>query len=100
MIRLAGLILLLLALMLSPLRAQPAGADLLASSAFDDVRRGVETLATSGTPEAATILGALGEGRLFVRCVENFGLGELGCQIDLLERLNDFLGTGRLRIAK
>ncbi|PZP48114.1 MAG: urea ABC transporter permease subunit UrtB [Azospirillum brasilense] len=66
MTRLAGLILLLLALTLSPSRAQPAGAELLASNSFDDIRRGVETLATSGAPEAATILGALGEGRLFV----------------------------------
>jgi urea transport system permease protein len=78
MTRLAGLILLLLALMLSPPRAQlaspdgaqpaspTAGAELLASSSFDDIRRGVETLAASGAPGAATILGALGEGRLFV----------------------------------
>ena len=43
----ALLALVLLTLALMPARAQPAGADLLASNSFEDVRRGVEALAGS-----------------------------------------------------
>ncbi|MFT8242638.1 urea ABC transporter permease subunit UrtB [Roseomonas sp. BN140053] len=68
MVRLAGfLLLVLLALSPAALRAQPAGTELLASSSFDDVRRGVESLAASGDGRAIPILAAYAEGRLFVR---------------------------------
>jgi urea transport system permease protein len=58
-----------LLLVLMPLlaRAQPAGADLLASSSFEDVRRGVESLALSGEPRAGAILSAMHDGRLYAR---------------------------------
>ncbi|UFN50954.1 urea ABC transporter permease subunit UrtB [Roseomonas sp. OT10] len=67
MARLLALTLLLLALAVQPLRAQPAGLDLLGSNSFDDIRRGVETLATSGEPRAAPILAALQAGQLYAR---------------------------------
>ena len=44
--------------------AQPAAFSQLASTSFDDVRRGVEALAVSGDPVAAPVLGALQAGRL------------------------------------
>ena len=37
------------------------------SGGFDDVRRGIEALATSGSPRAAPVLDALQAGRLFTR---------------------------------
>ena len=47
--------------------AQPAGADLLGSTNFADIQRGVEALAASGDPQAVTILAAMQENRLFAR---------------------------------
>ena len=53
------------------LLAFPALADVPGLSqlggGFDDVRRGIETLATSGSPRAAPVLDALQGGRLFTR---------------------------------
>ncbi len=39
---------------------------LLASEDFDDIRKGVDALATSGHPRATILLGALQDGRLYV----------------------------------
>ena len=75
MFRLArlGLLLVLLALGIS-LGVSPARADAaddaftaLASPGFDDIRRGVEGLATSGHPQTAVVIAALQAGQLFVR---------------------------------
>ncbi len=64
-------LLLLAALALAPAvsRAQSADEALaaLASPGFDAIRRGVETLAVSGHPQAASILSALQAGRLYAR---------------------------------
>ena len=64
-------ILVLLAAMLAmPALAQDADVNdpltLLASDDFDDVRRGIELLATSGNPRAAAIVAALTSGDLVV----------------------------------
>ena len=68
--RLAGL-LLMAALLLAPAPSQAQSADealaALASTSFDSIRRGVETLALSGQPRAAAIITALQAGRLFMR---------------------------------
>ena len=53
--------LLLILLFALPARAQTS---LLAGASFDDVRRGVEALAVSGSPRAAPVLEALQAGRL------------------------------------
>jgi urea transport system permease protein len=68
-IRYALFLLLLIVFVFAPIaaRAEPAGAELLASSSFEDIRRGAEALAASGDPRAAQILSALQEGKLFVR---------------------------------
>jgi urea transport system permease protein len=67
--RLAGL-LLMVALLLAPARGRAQSADealiALASTSFDSIRRGVETLALSGEPRAAAIITALQSGRLFM----------------------------------
>ena len=55
-----------LLLLCGPALAQPALAP-LASSSFDDIRRGVEALAVSGDPRAAPVLDALQSGRLLVQ---------------------------------
>ncbi len=64
-------LLLLAVLALAPAvsRAQSADEALaaLASPGFDAIRRGVETLAVSGHPQAASILSALQAGRLYAR---------------------------------
>ena len=60
--------LILLILLLLPLAARaeiPGLAQM--SGGFDDVRRGIEALATSGSPRAAPVLDALQAGRLFTR---------------------------------
>ncbi len=57
-------LLILLLLLSAPARAQTSAA--FASSNFDEIRRGVEELAVSGSPRAAAVLGALQAGRLFV----------------------------------
>ena len=59
------LLFLLLLIYAAPAWAQSPMAP-LASNAFDDIRRGVESLATSGDPRAAPVLDALQAGRLFV----------------------------------
>ncbi len=57
----------LLALLLcAPAWAQTSLAP-LASTSFDDIRRGVEALATSGDPRAAPVLDALQAGRLLLQ---------------------------------
>ena len=63
MIRLLFLVLLLGA---GAAYAQPNLAP-MASSSFDDIRRGVEALAVSGDPRAAPVLDALQAGRLLVQ---------------------------------
>ncbi|MBV9655749.1 MAG: urea ABC transporter permease subunit UrtB [Acetobacteraceae bacterium] len=50
-----------------PARAQPTGAELLGSSNFADIQRGVEAVAGSGDPHALPILAAMQEGRLYAR---------------------------------
>ena len=60
------LIALLLLLLTTAAHAQTPGVAQLGGS-FDDVRRGVEALATSGSPRAAPILDALTAGRLYAR---------------------------------
>jgi urea transport system permease protein len=64
-------LLLFVALALAPAigRAQSADEALtaLASPGFDSIRRGVEALAVSGHPQAASILSALQTGRLYAR---------------------------------
>ena len=61
----------LIAAMLVLLLCAPAWAQTslapLASSSFDDIRRGVEALATSGDPRAAPVLEALQSGRLLLQ---------------------------------
>ena len=59
------LLLLCLLLFASPAWAQSDLAP-LASSSFDDIRRGVDALAVSGDPRAASVLEALQSGRLVV----------------------------------
>ncbi len=56
----------LLLLLCGPALAQPSLAS-LASTSFDDLRRGVEALATSGDPRAAPVLDALQSGRLLLQ---------------------------------
>jgi len=58
---------LLLVVLLLPWNARADTPDYaaLASTSFDDVRRGIEQIAGSGDPRAANILGALQAGRLF-----------------------------------
>ena len=58
-------LLLILLLLGAPARAETTFAP-LASQSFDDIRRGVDALAVSDDPRAATILGALQNGRLVV----------------------------------
>ncbi len=60
------LILLFLLLFTTAARADVPGLAQL-SGGFDDVRRGIEAMATSGNPRAAPILDALQAGRLFTR---------------------------------
>jgi urea transport system permease protein len=60
-------VLLMLLLASLPARAQDDAAAALASGSYDDIRRGVEALATSGIPRAADILAALQDGRLYAR---------------------------------
>ena len=76
MVRLArlGVLLLLLALNVLALHAGPARADVvedafnaLASQNFDDIRRGVDLLATSGHPQASTFIAAIQAGQFLVR---------------------------------
>ena len=65
----ARLLLLLLLLAPLPLHAQTAAEDplaLIASGDFDQVAHGITLLAASGNPHAAAILGALGDGDLYV----------------------------------
>ncbi len=61
--RLLALVFLLLT---TSAHAETPGVALLGGG-FDDVRRGIETLATSGSPRAAPLLDALTAGRLFTR---------------------------------
>ena len=59
--------------------------DALAGQNFDDIKRGVETLGTSGNPRAAAILGALQAGRLVVRADKSlFIKAEDGSYLDAL----------------
>ncbi len=60
-------VLLVVAILLAPWSARADTADYaaLASSNFDEIRRGIEQIAASGDPWAADILGALQAGRLF-----------------------------------
>ncbi|MBV9783422.1 MAG: urea ABC transporter permease subunit UrtB [Acidisphaera sp.] len=48
-------------------RAQTDPLSSLASTNYDEIRRGVEALAVSGDPRSASIIAALQDGRLFVR---------------------------------
>jgi urea transport system permease protein len=48
-----------------PARAQDDPFALLATSNYDDIRRGIETLAISGNKQAAAIISALQDGTLF-----------------------------------
>ena len=60
--------LLLCLLVLAPMAAQADEAtDAIAGANFDDIRRGVEALGVSGNPKASAILGAMQDGKLFVR---------------------------------
>ncbi len=60
------LLVMLLALLFAfPARAELPGGAALAGS-FDQVRQGIETLAASGSPRAAAVLGALQQGQLAV----------------------------------
>jgi urea transport system permease protein len=61
----SALALCLLIFLGSAAKAAPADLTLLASTNYDDIRRGVEALGTSGDPRAATVLGALQAGHLF-----------------------------------
>jgi len=55
-------------LFLAPIaRAQDDPLAALGSGSFDGVRQGVDTLAISGNPRAATILSALQDGKLYLR---------------------------------
>ncbi len=60
------LIALLLVLLTTAAHAETPGIAQLGGG-FDDVRRGIEALATSGSPRAAPVLDALTAGRLFTR---------------------------------
>ena len=63
-------ILLLLAMLLAapgPVQAQTDLFSPLSAQSFDDIRRGVEVLAVSGSPRAAPVLAALQAGRLLVQ---------------------------------
>ncbi len=79
---------LLLAFLILPLghaRAQPAEDPFvaLAGPGFDTIRRGVETLAASGNPRAATVIVALQAGQLFMRADKAlFIKGEDGAYTD------------------
>ena len=59
-------VILLLLLFAVPAQAQTPGLAQFGGG-FDELRRGIETLGTSGDPRAATILDALQAGRLFTR---------------------------------
>src|SRR3978361_433446 len=60
--------LLLCLLAMAPMAAQADEAtDAIAGANFDDIRHGVEALGVSGNPRASAILGAMQDGKLFVR---------------------------------
>ena len=61
------MVLLVALLLAAPAWAQPAGLAQLGNANFDDIRRGVEALATSGDPRAGPVLDALQAGRLLVQ---------------------------------
>jgi len=70
MARLARLVLVMVLLALSALPARAAAEDAfvaLASKNYNDIRRGVDELAASGHPRAATIIAALQAGTLMLR---------------------------------
>lgn len=61
-------LILVLLLLLAPAMARADEVtDALAGRNFDDIRGGVEALGASGNPRAAAILGAMQQGRLYVR---------------------------------
>ncbi len=67
MTRLAGLLLALTLLLAPVARAQTADLAPLGSGSFDEIRRGVEQLALSGSPRALPVIAALQAGALYAR---------------------------------
>jgi urea transport system permease protein len=65
--RFVVLLLLCLLAVTGPARAQDDAFAGIASGNYDEIRKGVDALATSGNPRAATILGALQAGQLYGR---------------------------------
>jgi urea transport system permease protein len=65
----AWILLAILALSPGPARAQQADEAFaaLASTSYESIRRGVEALAASGNPRAATVIAALQSGHLYMR---------------------------------